>query len=72
MNDRRVPGTRAPQMMDYRCPACGTTQSEELRPQCPKDGTLMDPVESISAPAPPDEDTGKVRGSWWSRWRRRV
>lgn len=45
MNDYRVPGTPSPRMVDYKCPVCDKVISDELQPQCPNDGTLMEPVE---------------------------
>lgn len=46
MNDFRVPGTPSPQMVDYKCPICDTEITDEIQPQCPNDGTLMEPIES--------------------------
>jgi len=56
--DYRVPGKRAPQMIDYRCPVDGTTKADELRPQCPRCGTLMDPE---SGPDPYEDRRRRLR-----------
>jgi hypothetical protein len=37
-------GGQSPQMTDYVCPACGHTESDELPPECPADGTAMEPA----------------------------
>ena len=37
-------GSGIPRMVDYRCPACGATDTDELVPQCPACGTVMEPV----------------------------
>jgi ABC-type ATPase with predicted acetyltransferase domain len=31
-----------PKVRQYKCPACGFTTQDELQPECPADGTLME------------------------------
>jgi hypothetical protein len=47
MTDDRVPGSRIPELMMYSCPACGRTVWDEKRPECPFDGTLMEPTDQL-------------------------
>lgn len=46
MNDDRVPGTPQFGVIDYECPVCGEVIPDEIQPECPNDGTLMDPIDS--------------------------
>jgi len=40
--DDRVPGIPIPRVSEYRCPVCGKIIYDEMRPECPDDGTLME------------------------------
>lgn len=44
MPDDRVPGTRSPRLIEYRCPVDGTIIIAEIQPECPNCGTLMEPA----------------------------
>jgi ABC-type ATPase with predicted acetyltransferase domain len=43
VTDDRVPGTPIPRVRAYTCPACGKVIRDEKQPECPDDGTLMEP-----------------------------
>jgi hypothetical protein len=36
---------RQPRSRLYVCPACGQTKQDELQPECPADGELMEPAQ---------------------------
>ena len=51
MTDDRVPGSAIPKLRIYTCPVCGRTVWDEKIPECPFDGTLMEPTDK-----PPFQD----------------
>lgn len=44
MPDNRAPGSPSRQLIEYRCPVDGKTIFDEVPPECPECGTLMEPV----------------------------
>lgn len=43
-SDSRVPGMPQFESVEYRCPVDGYTAFDEIPPECPNCGTLMEPA----------------------------